>query len=183
VPRGLIRPDPPLSDDLIRLEPLARSLVAEMRWVTDGDPAIATFTFLPTHPAPDFLEQWLGRYEEGWTSGERAGFAVRDVADGAVGFAAFVRLSLEGAEGEIGYVIAPEARGRGLATRCVRLLTRWGFDRLGLRRIELRIDPRNAASSRVAERAGFTFEGILRSVAFKEGLRTDLAVWSRLSHE
>jgi RimJ/RimL family protein N-acetyltransferase len=154
-----------------------------MLWVTAGDPDIARFTFLPTQPGPDFLDQWLGRYEDGWAAGDRAGFAVLDGAAAAVGFAAFVRLSLEREEGEIGYVIAPEARGRGIATRAVALLTRWGFDELGLRRIELRIDPRNAASGRVAERAGYVREGVLRSVAFKEGLRADVAVWSRLSHE
>jgi len=183
VPRGLTVPAPPLSDDLIRLDPLARSLAGDMRWVVDGDPDIARFTFLPTRPEPGFLEQWLGRYEDGWEAGDRAGFAVRDATGAAVGFAAFVRLGLEAQEGEIGYVVAPQARGRGIATRAVRLLTRWGFDGLDLRRIELRIDPRNAGSLRVAELAGYRQEGILRSVAFKEGLRTDLAVWSRLSHE
>ena len=60
------------------------------------------------------------------------------------------------------------------------LLTRWGFAELGLERIELRIDVENGASERVAERAGYTREGVLRSVAFKEGLRADVAVWSRL---
>jgi RimJ/RimL family protein N-acetyltransferase len=62
----------------------------------------------------------------------------------------------------------------------VALLTRWGFDELGLERIELRIDSANAASVRVAERAGYCLEGVLRSKHFKEGLRTDLGIWSRL---
>jgi RimJ/RimL family protein N-acetyltransferase len=168
---------------VIRLEPLDRSLADELSWVTAGDPDIARFTFIPSRPAPDFLEHWLGRYEDGWENGERAGFAVRDGDGAAVGFAAFVRLSLEREEGEIGYVIAPAARGRGIAGRALGLLTRWGFDGLELRRIELRIDVANAASARVAQRLGYTAEGILRSVAFKEGLRADLAVWSRLSHE
>jgi RimJ/RimL family protein N-acetyltransferase len=70
-----------------------------------------------------------------------------------------------------------------MASRAVSLLTRWGFDELGLQRIELRIDPRNAGSNRVAERTGYTQEGLLRSVAFKEGLRTDVGVWSRLAFE
>jgi RimJ/RimL family protein N-acetyltransferase len=60
------------------------------------------------------------------------------------------------------------------------LIGEWGFGTLGLERIELRIDVENIASERVAERAGFTREGVLRSVAFKEGLRADVAVWSRL---
>jgi RimJ/RimL family protein N-acetyltransferase len=175
VPRRLAPPAPPLADDLIRLDPLERALAGEMRWVE-------RFTMLPTSPDPAFLAEWLGRYEDGWETGDRAGFAIR--ADGrAVGFAAYVRLELDGGQGEIGYVVAPAARGRGIASRAVALLTRWGFDELGLRRIELRIDPANSGSVRVAERSGYALEGVLRSVAFKEGLRADVGVWSRLASD
>jgi RimJ/RimL family protein N-acetyltransferase len=186
VPRGLSGfrpPDPPLADDLIRLEPLARRLAPDMRWVEDPDAETARFTYLPTNPEPTFLDGWLGRYEDGWEAASCAGFAVRNGDGAAVGFAAFVRLDLPGKQGEIGYVVEPRARGRGIAGRAVGLLTRWGFDALGLERIELRIDPRNAASARVAERAGYSLEGVLRNVAFKEGLRSDIGVWSRLASE
>jgi RimJ/RimL family protein N-acetyltransferase len=94
-----------------------------------------------------------------------------------------VRLSLDERQGEIGYVVAPAGRGRGLAARAVMLLTGWGFSELGLERIELRIDPRNVASERVAERAGYRREGTLRSVAFKEDARSDVGVWSRLTSD
>ncbi len=176
-------PDPELHDDAIRLEPLTRVLVPAMRWVTEPDGDTARFTYIPTSPDDAFLESWLGRYEDGWGEGSRAGFAVRDPGGDAVGFAAFVKLDLDGAEGELGYVVAPAARGRGVASRAVALLTGWGLGALGLHRIELRIDPANAASSRVAERNGYRFEGVLRSVAFKEGLRSDVGIWSRLASD
>ena len=64
--------------------------------------------------------------------------------------------------------------------RAVDLVTRWGFDGLALERLELRIDVTNAASERVAERSGYRLDGVLRNVHFKEGLRTDTGVWSRL---
>lgn len=54
-------------------------------------------------------------------------------------------------------------------------------EELGFRRLELRIDPRNAASSAVAERAGFTREGVLRSFEEHRGERIDLAVWAQLA--
>jgi len=183
VPRRVAPPD--LHDDVIRLEPLARALAGDMSWLLDADEETARFTYIPTTPDTAFLETWLGRYEDGWTGDEttRAGFAIRDADGGAIGFAAFVRLDLDQAQGELGYVVAPAGRGRGVATRAVELLTRWGFEELGLERIELRIDPRNAGSERVAERAGYRKEGVLRSIAFKEGLRTDVGVWSRLSDD
>jgi RimJ/RimL family protein N-acetyltransferase len=62
-------------------------------------------------------------------------------------------------------------------------LTRWGFDELGLIRLELRIDVENPASERVAERSGYRRDGVLRNVHFKAGLRCDLGIWSRLSQD
>jgi RimJ/RimL family protein N-acetyltransferase len=172
---------PDLRDEKIRLEPLARALAPEMQWVIEPDEGIARFTFLPSNPDAAFLDTWLGRYEDGWRDGSRAGFAVRDEDGANAGFAAYVRLDLDSREGEIGYVVAPARRGRGIASRAVRLLTRWGFDDLHLERIELRIDPGNSGSNVVAERAGYTREGVLRSVAFKEGRRVDVGIWSRLA--
>jgi RimJ/RimL family protein N-acetyltransferase len=178
-----VAPEPELHDEAIRLEPLARALAPAMAWVTEPDRDTARFTYIPTSPDAGFLESWLGRYEEGWADGTRAGFAARDAAGAAVGFAAFVKLDLDAGEGELGYVVAPAARGRGVASRAVGLLTRWGLGELGLHRVELRIDPANAASSRVAERNGYRLEGVLRSVAFKEGRRSDVGVWSRLASD
>ena len=184
MPRRLSRPDPPLADDAILLEPLSRSLEPELAWVVAGDPEIRRFTLLPTAPGPAFVAEWLGRYEDGWESGVCAGFAIRDAADaGVLGFAAIVNLDLERGEGEIGYLLAPEARGRGAATRAVVLLTAWGLGPLGLDRLELRIDTENAASIRVAERAGFRLDGVLRSLHFKEGRRSDTGIWSRLGSD
>jgi RimJ/RimL family protein N-acetyltransferase len=61
---------------------------------------------------------------------------------------------------ELGYWVRPEARGRGTAARAVAAVTGWGHA-VGLTRISLEIDPQNAASRRVAERAGFRYERLL----------------------
>lgn len=182
MPRRLIRPEPPLTDDAIWLEPLATAHVPDLAWVLDGDPDITRFTRIPSEPGLAFLTGWLARYERAWEDGSAAGFAARDTASGAaVGFAGLVTLDLDRQEGEIGYAVAPHARGRGVARRSLDLLTRWGFETLGLQRIELRIDPANEASLRIAQRAGYRHEGTLRNLYFKEGLRSDTAVWSRLA--
>lgn len=172
-------PDPPLADDAIRLVRLAPGHDARLDAVA-RDPDVRRFTHVPFEPPPGFAASWRGRYDEGWRDGTRAAFAIESLEGEFLGFAAFVKLELEGRQGEVGYIVGPAARGRGVATRMLGLLTRWGFDELALERIELRIDVANTASERVAERAGYTREGVLRSVAFKEGLRSDIAVWSRL---
>jgi RimJ/RimL family protein N-acetyltransferase len=83
----------------------------------------------------------------------------------------------------LGLGAAPEARGRGVATHAVRLLARWAFDDLGLARLALTCAPDNHASQRVAERCGFSREGVLRShIPFKGG-RRDTVVFGVLPGE
>jgi RimJ/RimL family protein N-acetyltransferase len=182
VPRRLKAPRPPLADDTIRLEPLVQAHVPALSELVDDDD-IRRFTYIPTAPGERFVEQWVGRYERGWQDGSCAGFAVLDPDGRVVGFAAIVRLDLDAREGEIGYMISREARGRGIAGRALRLLTGWGLGELELERLELRIDVTNPGSELVAERAGYRGEGVLRSVHFKEGRRSDVGVWSRLSSD
>lgn len=61
--------------------------------------------------------------------------------------------------GHIGYWIDQEFANRGYTTRAIEILTRFGFDQLGLHRIEINIRPENAPSRRVAEKAGYLLEG------------------------
>jgi ribosomal-protein-alanine N-acetyltransferase len=59
----------------------------------------------------------------------------------------------------IGYWIDRNFANRGLTTDAVKTLTAFGFERLGLHRIEINVRPENAASCKVAEKAGYHFEG------------------------
>ena len=85
--------------------------------------------------------------------------------------------------GEIAYVVAPAARGRGFASAAVRALSAWAFSELKLERLQLSIRPDNVASRRVAEKAGYAYEGILRSTKLIRGRRVDAAVYSLLPDE
>jgi RimJ/RimL family protein N-acetyltransferase len=92
-------------------------------------------------------------------------------------------IELPEARAAVGYWLAPHGRGRGVATHATRLLARWGFERLGLERLELTCAPDNPASQRVAERCGFTREGVLRSHMRFKGGRRDTIVYSLLPGE
>jgi RimJ/RimL family protein N-acetyltransferase len=180
VPRGLAPPDPPLADDVIQLEPLTQTDLPELLALA-ADDAVRAFTLIPTGADAGFISGWIARYERGWLDATCAGFVARDILErGFLAFASIVQLDLEAREGELGYAVAPAARGRGVARRSVGLLTRWGFDQLGLIRLVLDIDVANPASEQVARRAGYRLEGIRRSAYFKEGRRADVGIWSRL---
>jgi RimJ/RimL family protein N-acetyltransferase len=86
--------------------------------------------------------------------------------------------------GRIGYWVAAEARGRGVCTRALRLLSRYGLGELGLQRLELITDPDNVASQRVAEKVGFQREGVLRAhLRHPDGRIRDSVMFSLLPGE
>jgi RimJ/RimL family protein N-acetyltransferase len=179
VPRSLRPPPRPLADDTIRLEPLDERFVPDFERLLE-DPEVVRNTRVPSSPPPGFASLWVGRYVEGWQDGSRAGFAFLSPEAAFLGFGGLVDLDLDARQGEIGYVVAAEARGRGVASRALRLITGWAIGDLGLERVELHIDPENTASIRVAERCAYVREGVLRSLHFKEDLRGDTAVYSLL---
>ena len=173
-------PDPPLGDDAIVLLPLGARYEREFAQLLAIEDVRAN-TRAPSEPPPGYERTWLALYESGWAEGTRAAFAIHDrETHEFLGFAGFVDLHVDEAEGEIGYVLLPTARGRGAATRAVELLVPWGFDALQLERIELVIADGNSVSEAVATRTGFSHEGVLRSKYFKEDLRSDTGIWSRL---
>ncbi len=80
----------------------------------------------------------------------------------------------------IGYWIAQDRQGQGIATRAVTLLCEWALTNGGLKRIEALMDPLNLASRRVAEKAGFSAEGQLRAYLELDDRYTDALVYSLL---
>ncbi|MFD7990480.1 GNAT family N-acetyltransferase [Streptomyces mexicanus] len=81
---------------------------------------------------------------------------------------------------EIGYWCAKEHRGRGYITEAARAAARWSFTRLAVDRLEWRAEVGNTASRAVAERVGFTVEGVLRCALDNQGVRRDCWVGSLL---
>ncbi|MCM2576779.1 GNAT family N-acetyltransferase [Streptomyces meridianus] len=107
---------------------------------------------------------------DGWESGEFAHFAV--VADGEVaGHVGISMIEREMGSATVGYWVLPEARGRGIAGRALELCTRWAFDEVGLHRLELGHALGHEVSCRIAERAGYSFEGVLRGAMHESGRR------------
>ena len=83
---------------------------------------------------------------------------------------------------EIGYWLFPRARGRGVATKVARGLSEYAFT-LGLQRVAAYVEVGNLPSERVLERAGFTREGVVRSLPKSDGRRVDKTLFSLLPGE
>jgi RimJ/RimL family protein N-acetyltransferase len=121
------------------------------------------------------------RSEQAWAEGWGGVFRV--VVGGHVVGGAMVRFADPGV-GEAAYFLRQSARGRGLATRALLMVADWGFREHGLMRVFARVDPENAPSVAVVERAGFTFEGRERqSARYPGGRWFDSLVYSLLPAE
>jgi RimJ/RimL family protein N-acetyltransferase len=165
--------------DRVRLVPLAEEHLGDVAGVV-ADPDVVRFTRFPDPLPADFLERFLARYEDGRRDGTRAGFVAVDPEDRLLGLALVPEIDREAREMELGYMVAPAVRGRGVATEMLRLLTRWAFDEARALRAYLIINVANAPSERVAERCGYVREGVMRSWHLKDAIRIDAALWSRL---
>lgn len=156
------------------------------RWREDDVPAIHAacqdpelLRWLPLVPRPYTLEHARAYVAD--PDGPYS-YAIED-AGRLVGSIA-LRVDEQNATGNLGYWCAAEARGRGITTRALRLLCRYGLEELGLGRLELITDPDNAASQRVAEKVGFRREGVLRShLRHPDGHRRDSVMFSLLPGE
>jgi ribosomal-protein-alanine N-acetyltransferase len=164
----------------VRLAPFTPAHLSAFAAMLD-DPDVQRFTRVPAPPPPGFPERWLGDCEEGRRTGTREVFAVLDAQDtGFLGIAVAPRIDAVARTAELGYVIAPDARGRGVATASLRQLTDWAFAELDPMRLELLISVDNGASKAVAARCGYTYEGTLRSMPVKQDVWADTEIWSRL---
>jgi RimJ/RimL family protein N-acetyltransferase len=147
------------------------------------DPAALRFTRFPDPPEPGFPARWLARYDEGRRTGAKEAFAVLgpEGDDTFYGVALLVEADTEAQEAELGYLTAPAARGRGIATAALRALTEWAFRERGLLRVTLLIDAENAGSERVAQKCGYTREGLMRGMFLKPGRRGDILLYAKLA--
>jgi RimJ/RimL family protein N-acetyltransferase len=181
-------PDPPLSDGVVTLRPWREDDVGDLVACLDGEEEVVRW--LDAVPQPyleDEARSWVAHSTTAWEEGSSAPFAVLDASSGElVGSVGFGWVGeREQRVGEIGYWMRVDARGRGLTTRAVRLVAGWSLRELGCERLQLRADERNLPSQRVAEKAGFRREGVLRSVHFnaRQDRRVNFVMFSLLPGE
>ena len=145
---------------------------------------VSEFLLWYPHDELAFTRRYLKIVDTKYKRGEFYDWAVVNKADGKmIGTAGFTRFDIFNNTGEIGYVLNSEYWGRGLAAEASRAVITFGFEVLGLRRIEAKYMIENTSSRRVAEKCGMSEEGILRESVYAKGKYVDVAVASILSDE
>ncbi len=174
-------PDPPLTDGVVTLRPWEAGDADALVAAIDGDPEISLWLELIPQPyrEPE-ARTWIAQAAAMWRDETGSTFAVL-ADDRVVGGCGINWIDREHGVGDVGYWLRRDARGLGYVTRAVRLAARWAFES-GCERLQLRADSENDPSLRVAERAGFTREGVQRSARHNPrlGRRMNFVVYSLL---
>jgi RimJ/RimL family protein N-acetyltransferase len=173
-------PDPPLADEEVVLRPFREQDIAAVVAACQ-DPEIVRFTKVPDRYGEAEARDWRDESDRQRRQGQGIHFLIFDAAGAELlGSIGLHELDWEERRASIGYWTAAAARQRGVAGRGVKVLSRWAFADLGLARVQIFADVENPASQRVAERAGFVREGVLRSYSQLDGRRYDAAIFSLL---
>jgi RimJ/RimL family protein N-acetyltransferase len=172
--RVQLPPAPELTDepDLVLRQPLPGDMddiVAQCR-----DPEFQRWTRVPVPYHESDAQDFLKRVAQGW----RANVAMF-VIEYQGRFSGSLDLRFDGVGGaEVGFGLAPWARGKGVMTRALRLVLAWGFGLPGIEVMYWRAQVGNWASRRVARRCGFRMEGTVRGLLEQRGERRDAWIGS-----
>jgi ribosomal-protein-alanine N-acetyltransferase len=140
------------------------------------DPAAARW--VPALPGADGAGV-VGFYEECRRDGGLLHLVIADRVNNAY-LGEMMLAPSEHGVGEVGCCVVPAARGRGVATEALRLLTDWSFTTLGLGRVQVFVATENTPALALAEAAGFEREGVLRSYWEIDAERVDAVVLARI---
>ena len=172
----LVPPEPPLTDGEIvlrmRREQDMGAIVAASR-----DPE--TQRRLNDGPLSEEAQrESLARVEHQWATGRGAPFVIADARDDRPLGLLNLQFREDAEVANLAVSVFPEARGRGIAARALRLSALWGLRELGLARVAAEAAVDNHASIRAIEKAGFQREGTLRAHCKTRGERHDCVMFS-----
>ncbi|SCL19312.1 Protein N-acetyltransferase, RimJ/RimL family [Micromonospora inyonensis] len=148
---------------------------------TCRDPETVRWTSVPDPYQRSDAEAYLAYHRSTWADGRAACFAVVDPDDAYVANVDLRISPVDPALGDVGFLTAPHARGRGYLPAALAAVSTWGFTTLGLARIEWRANVGNTASRRAAEKAGFRMEGVSRGAIVFRDTRVDAWVGALLA--
>jgi ribosomal-protein-alanine N-acetyltransferase len=176
---------PVLETERFVLRPVREEDAADL-FAFMGDPRNAEFLVRPPLASIDEAHQRVLVYEEAFADHTGVPWMMESRESGhVVGSVALWRASLPDARAEIGYELLHAWWGRGAMREALAPVLRHGFEGMGMHRLEARMDPANERSRRLAESAGFTYEGTLREDTHDPGTGAfvDTAVLALLASE
>jgi len=136
---------------------------------------------IPDLRAAEGLAETFAEWRRAGT-GTRWGLQLRD-QQGLIGTCGLFRWDQRWKRCTTGYELARPFHGQGLMREALAAMLSWGFENMGLNRVEAQIHPLNVASLHLAEAIGFRQEGLLREVGYWGGGHHDLLQYSLLQRD
>ncbi|MEU1619433.1 GNAT family N-acetyltransferase [Streptomyces sp. NPDC005722] len=172
-------PDTVLRTERLLLRPFTADDTHDT-WASCADPDTQRWLPLPRPYTREAATAWCTTVSHALrASGDGIHFAVAAPDGGRLlGTVGLKRTDWRARTSEVGYWVAPWARGRGIATEATRTLATWLLADRGFHRLELRAATGNTASQRLAVKAGLRREAVLRNAGFVHEGRVDLVVFS-----
>ena len=182
LPRGPLQPpDDPLSDGEIVLR-MRRD--ADVPVIAEASRDPETQRRLDDEPlTPDRQRDSVSRAQEQWRTGSGTPFVIADATDDRPLGLLNLQFGVEEEVAGVAVSVFPQARGRGVASKALRLGAMWGLRELRLCRVFAEAAVDNPASIRAIEKAGFQREGILRAHCKTHGQRHDCVMFSLLPQD
>jgi [ribosomal protein S5]-alanine N-acetyltransferase len=175
--------DPPLSDGEVTLRPWRERDAAALAAICQ-DETIVRWTNVPAGYTERMARARIAEAEADRHAGRALILAVVDATTDDVLGACDLRLMPDDPDrAEVAYMLSADARGRGVMTRAVQLISGWAIKQLSIERVQVFAHPENHASIAVAERAGFNREGVLPRYREKKGRREDRVALSIIAGE
>lgn len=174
---------PTLETERLTLRPMKGSDAEDMyRYAKRLD--VTEYLLWCPHPSQSYTEKYLRYIEQRYRLGDFYDWAVVEKQSGRmIGTCGFTRFDCPHNIGEIGYVLSPEVHGKGFGTEAASRVLAFGFEVVGLHRIEVKFMEGNAASLHVAEKLGMTFEGYRRDGMLVKGKYRTIGTSAILSDE
>jgi len=168
-----------MRDDPDLLRPIEEADLDTMRRLFTEPAMCKPFEWFGFRDPHAFRRRWEA---DGWIGKDDSMLAVRPPDGGFAGIVSWrpIRTVPEGACVEMGILLLPEHRGRGLGTEAQRQLVEYLFATTLVNRVQAATDVENVAEQRALERAGFLREGVLRGCAFIGGRWRDGVMYARL---
>ena len=173
--------DQPLSSDRVLVRDYAERDIPEILIAYQDDRRLHERIGRERPPSGAELGRWAEEEPTLRGAGTLATFTILEPrSDVFRGQLTVIHLDWEQQRAEIGIWLAPQARGRGMASGALRLVSAWLLHHAPVERIQILTEPDNEPMFRAARAAGFVYEGVLRGYTLERGERVDNAVFSLL---
>jgi [ribosomal protein S5]-alanine N-acetyltransferase len=169
----------PLTDGLLAVRDYVERDIPEILIAYQDDPRLHLLTGEDRPPSGAELGNRAEREPAARAAGEQATFSIVEPgADTCQGQVRVGGVDWDNARAQLAIWLAPQARGRGLGRRALRLVGGWVLGTCSMARLELLAQPDNAALIGAAAAAGFIREGLMRGYERKRGTRVDVVIMS-----